>query len=116
MYEPYLNMCHSGLRQFLTKIRLSSHNFYVERGRWERKKIPIEERTCRLCDVIEDEFHVMIKCPMYASIRGKYVPESLKVRPSMYEFVKFLSSKDYEDCMNAAILCKRVMTEYRKYL
>ena len=35
--EPYLqNNCNRELRQCLTKIRLSSHKFLVERGRWAK--------------------------------------------------------------------------------
>ena len=38
--EIYLRQrCNCDLRQGLSNIRLSSHNFFVERGRWSRPKI-----------------------------------------------------------------------------
>ena len=37
--EPYLRKNYiRDLRQCLTKIRLSSHNLYIERGRWQKAK------------------------------------------------------------------------------
>ena len=42
--EPYLqNNCNGELRQCLTKIRLSSHKFLVERGRWAKPQISYQE-------------------------------------------------------------------------
>ena len=37
-YESYLNLEFSSLRVAISRIRLSSHLFFVERGRWGRKK------------------------------------------------------------------------------
>ena len=35
-FENYLHMENSLLRTAITKIRLSSHLFYIERGRWSK--------------------------------------------------------------------------------
>ena len=40
--------CH--LRQGLSKIRLISHKFFVERGRWSKPKVEYIDRLCTLCD------------------------------------------------------------------
>ena len=38
--EPYLQRdSHSSLRSVFTKLRLSSHRFMVERGRWMKPKV-----------------------------------------------------------------------------
>ena len=49
--------CH--LWQGLSKIRLSSHKFFVERGRWSKPKVEYIDRLCTLCDQrdIKDEYH-----------------------------------------------------------
>ena len=89
-YENYLNVCLKSFRICLSRIRLSSHLFGVERGRWGAKKLPYEGRTCRMCGEIEDEFHCLIQCPMYANARRGCLPDSLKGRNvSMYNFVQF---------------------------
>ena len=113
-YEMYLNMCCQDIRMFLTRVRLSSHSFNVERGRWGRKKIEYAERKCRLCECVEDEYHCLVECPMFSEERKTCLPVSLIRRPSMFEFVKFMKSNRYEDCVSAAILCKRVMNAYKR--
>ena len=35
-WEPYLDRLNRHVRIALTKIRLSSHAFFIERGRWEK--------------------------------------------------------------------------------
>ena len=113
-YEKYLNNCSNDTRRCLTKIRLSSHAFLVERGRWGRDRIDYIERKCTLCDCVEDEFHCLLECPRFNEERKGCLPVCLKNKPSMYSFVKFLSSENPSDCDRAAILCKRVKYAYRK--
>ena len=115
-YEAYLNFCALSTRVSLTRLRLSSHSFYVERGRWGSNKVVFEERKCRLCDVIEDEYHCLIECPRFVNERKGCLPMFLKNRPNMYKFVSFLKSDKYVDCVKAATVCKNVMKEYGKYV
>ena len=46
------------IRIALAKVRLGSHNFMVERGRWQRPKINYELRICTECNELEEEFHI----------------------------------------------------------
>ena len=68
----------------LTKIRLSSHTFLVERGRWVKPKINYHERLCTLCDEndIEDEYHILMKCNYCVNLREKYTSKKYYNRPS----------------------------------
>ena len=70
-FEPYLekirNVKH---RQSLTKLRVSSHNLYIETLR--RNQIPVNERYCYFCkNVTEDEYHFMMDCKKYDHLRLK---------------------------------------------
>jgi hypothetical protein len=58
-------------RKALTRLRVSSHNLAVERGRWTRPSTPSELRLCRHpgCDCVEDEMHVLVSCVRYAAAR-----------------------------------------------
>jgi hypothetical protein len=59
-------------RSSYTKLRISSHNLMIERGRHMRpKKLEVQERICRHCDTgqIEDEMHFMMRCPLYKENR-----------------------------------------------
>ena len=80
-FENYLSMYNMSFRIAITKIRLSSHLFYVERGRWGRKKIEHVNRQCPLCKTIEDEYHCVVECPRYIEERKGCVPEVMRKRP-----------------------------------
>ena len=47
-WEPYLQLKNKGLRMAITKIRLSSHLFMIERGRWAPKAKAKNERLCNV--------------------------------------------------------------------
>ena len=54
----------------LTKFRLSNHNLMIEKGR--HQNLQLCDRSCPFCpDHIETEFHFLIKCPTYKSLREK---------------------------------------------
>ena len=50
-----------------SRLRLSSHNLAIERGRWLRK--PREERLCPTCHVVQDERHALQDCTLNAEAR-----------------------------------------------
>ena len=63
-------------RTALTKFRLSNHNLMIEKGRYENMQLC--DRSCPFCpDQIEDEFHFLIKCPIYTELRTKML-ENIK--------------------------------------
>ena len=86
-YESYLdNIQNRALRHALTKIRLSSHRYNIETGRWGKNKIPRADRQCTLCNVIEDEYHILIICPRYVNERRGRLPEHLITNPCTRSF------------------------------
>ena len=62
--EPYLHLPRH-LRIPLTRLRTSSHQLMIEIGRYHRPPIPVEDRLCPTCNVIEDEEHFMLECTQY---------------------------------------------------
>ena len=49
-YELYMNINNRALRISITKIRLSSNLFKIERGRWGENRVERRERLCAVCD------------------------------------------------------------------
>ena len=92
------------LRNAITRIRLSSHRYKIETGRWGKNKIPREARKCTLCDALESEFHVLLKCPRFVNERTGRVPESLIINPCMETFVRLFQCKDPQVLTNLALL------------
>ena len=55
----------SNLSHALSCLRLSGHNFLVQRMRHDRNRRPYELRICDKCDwhTIQDEEHILLDCP-----------------------------------------------------
>ena len=111
--KDYLRlMKQSHLRIAISKLRLGSHNFMVERGRWTRPKTPHTHRLCKTCDTLEDEMHVFLECDRYRNLRQKYLPAYLYKNPSMFKFVDFLQKADGQMLSNLAVLCFKIFRLY----
>ena len=111
-FESYLSIVNKELRIHISKLRLSSHLFLVERGRWVNRRLNIEDRLCALCNVREDEYHCMVECPRFVKERKNLLPVSLKNRPSMFEFINFIKCNEKNIMLGQ--LCLNVMKEYKK--
>ena len=68
----YLTFANDYYRKIITRWRLSCHTLRIETGRYERPFILRKDRVCTLCNVLEDEEHVIFVCPAYHIIRNKY--------------------------------------------
>ena len=77
------------LRKCINKFRLSSHILAIETGRYiatDRSK-----RTCFSCvDEIEDEYHFILVCPLYHSLRKQYIKPYYWKNTSVYKLIKLL--------------------------
>ena len=112
-FEGYLNIFNKSFRTAITKVRLSSHLFFIERGRWGRGNIDAVDRKCIQCNIIEDEFHCLIECPRFAMQRKGCIPDNLRKRPSVHEFLRFIKCNDSAMYNKVGLLCYRTMKEYR---
>ena len=77
--EKYLNLVKCpDARKSLTRLRISAHNLYIERGRYETPLVPRADRWCVYCKLnlgivaTEDEFHALAQCPLYTQVRNKF--------------------------------------------
>ena len=60
------------------------------------KRVERAHRYCTLCNSvdIEDEYHFMIKCPVYDSIRKELIKPYYCRRPSVFKFVELMRSEN----------------------
>ena len=60
-------------KKYIARVRTSSHDLNVERGRYDN--IERRNRLCACCELndVEDEFHFVLKCPKFHSLRIKYI-------------------------------------------
>ena len=114
-FEEYLEIVTNKYhRTSLTKVRLGSHNFWIERGRWNKPKIPDTLRNCPLCGTREDEYHCYIECPRFVGNRKK-LPNSLLKKPSMYKFINILNATDPVLLNKISAVSAGILADYEKY-
>ena len=114
-FEEYLDIIDSKHHRIsLSKIRLGSHNFWIERGRWSKPKKKDHLRICTDCRKIEDEYHCFIECPRFKPYTKK-LPANLLKKPSMYVFIKTLNTTEPATMKRLATVCSDILLNYEKY-
>ena len=112
-FESYLNLNNRSLRVSISKIRLSSNLFLVERGRWGANRIDRRDRLCSVCRCVEDEFHCLLVCPRFNNERLGLLPDNIKNNRTIPNFVRFLSTKVLSEQRRLGLLCLKIQKEYR---
>jgi hypothetical protein len=100
------------LRRSLACFRASYHDNLIEKGR--RLNIAAEDRNCKLCNVIEDECHVALHCPLYSVIRKTILNlEELPFRGNNVEtFRDLMSSQSPTTVRKLAQYCFAMQKEH----
>ena len=99
--EPYLELIDvNKFRVALTKFKLSSHDLAIEKGRYTN--IAREERLCQHCtlNVVENEYHFLLVCPKYRSLRIKYLKPYYCHWPNLKKFENLMSAKQKNQLFN----------------
>ena len=81
-----LDECKSFSQRYsTTKLRISSHNLEIERGRYSKTQRC--DRICKWCNtsmglkIVEDENHMLFECDLYADSRRKLISQLNKSPP-----------------------------------
>ena len=97
-FEKYLDVLDKEKRISISRIRLSSHNFPIERMRY--KKIKREQRICPICnlDEIGDEMHYLLRCKNtnIENTRNNFIDKIKKLQP---QFVNFENNNIIQYCI-----------------
>ena len=99
----------------LSKLRVSSHRLEVEVGRWTRPKTPLVARKCRVCNVVEDEFHFLFECQLFTDLKIKYLKKYFWNRPNMIKLKELMTSTNIKVIKNLSTYVEKafnVRTEF----
>ena len=75
----------------IARFRCRNHKLLVERGTWMRPILHRNDRTCPVCHEIEDEYHYVLVCPLFSSLREHYIDKKYWHVPTMSKFVTFMN-------------------------
>jgi len=94
-------------RNTSAKFRLSSHKLNIEVGR--HNNIFRNERKCSLCNLndIEDEFHFLLKCPLYTAFKRQYIPKYFYTNTNMFKYITLMQSENISTLKNNALFCDK---------
>ncbi len=116
--EPYLKCIEDRyIRKGLTLFSISAHGLQVETGRY--KRIDEENRTCLICnsEEIEDEFHFIMECPEYRSLRKEYLYPIMLELNNEHQlndreiFLQILTTKHCDFIVNIAEFIQQAMVK-----
>ena len=108
-YQKYLELVKvEKYRRSLCKLRVSSHRLEVEMGRWAKpNKIPVDNKKCTVCGVLEDEFYFILECAINDSLRKTYIKRYYWQNPSMPKFIELLASKNSKIIKNLSYFIEK---------
>ena len=92
-YENYLDIVPFYLRYVLLRLRVSSHSLRIQTGRYGNDRLPRNERICDLND-IDDELHLLLKCPCLNNLIQTFIPRYYYNRISMFKLIELLKSEN----------------------
>ena len=96
---------------------MSSHRLEVEAGRWARTNImPVDERKCTICRVLEDDYHFVIERSRYLDLRNNYIAKYYWKMPSMYKFVELISSSNMNCLLRLSLFLYHTVRRYSELL
>lgn len=95
-FEQYLDVLPFKFRTAISRLRLSSHKLQVEIGRYSQNRTEKSQRLCKLCNSndVEDEYHFVIICPVYATFRKQLIKPYYYRRPSVFKFIELMNSSN----------------------
>ena len=95
-FEKHLDILPIDKRAALSRLRLSSHKLLIETGRYANRSLERNERKCTFCDMndLEDEYHFVLVCPVYADLRKKYLKKYFYKKRSVHKFIELMSTKN----------------------
>jgi len=106
--ENYLlYMSKSETKKYFTRLRISAHDLKIEHDCYKYPKIPVENRLCLHCNVLENECHFVISCTAfnkYTSIRECLFTSIVDIHPEFInmslaeKFIFIMSASDADTC------------------
>lgn len=93
-------------RSGLAKLRCSSHNLRIEKGRHSDELMA--NRVCEIClktrnmYILEDEYHFVMSCPSYNNLRQTYIADWVNTPSTFEQFLSLLTEEGENTVKNLA--------------
>jgi len=82
-------------RVSMSCLRFLTHRLSLDTGRWTKPNlIPVNERICLTCNVLEDEYHFVLECPLYNDLWNDNILIYYRRRLNMQTFIKVIANEN----------------------
>ena len=71
-------------------------------------KLEIIDIQFLICGKLDNEYHVITECMLFAKWRSIFLPKWLYNKPSMYKLIHFIDSIKYDDARKLVIFCHTI--------
>ena len=103
----YLNI--KKYRSAYAKFRCGVAPIKIETCRYGLNRVPVEQRVCETCNIVEDEYHVVMDCKIYDDISDRLFTEicgiSFQFRnlPLDNQFLQIMSNPQFYRAVSRAM-------------
>jgi hypothetical protein len=93
----------------ITMIRLLAHHLSIETGPYNKNGDAT--RYCYVCiDVTEDEFHFILKCPLYNDLRKHYIKPYFLKKTSTFKLFQLLCTQHLKQLSQCGVYIFKAVT------
>ena len=111
-------------RNALSRLRMSSHPLMIEKGRHSKPPLPRADRKCPFCkDLIEDECHFIMSCPLYRDYRPdlltvvrRSAPKFDEIPSDLQKFIFLLTNENDEVLSKLAAFTYKSFKKRAEYI
>ena len=108
--EPYVEVITAKrYRSAYAKFRCGVAPIKIETCRYGLNRVPVDQRVCETCNVVEDEFHVIMLCSVFDDIRLQLMVsiskfnQDFKNLPLQEQFTQIMSNPLYYKIVSKAM-------------
>ncbi len=100
---------HKRYRSAYAKFRCGVAPLKIETCRYGLNRLPVEQRLCEQCGVVEDEFHVLMVCAIFDDIRCKVLEDIGNITEGFSnlsldeQFIQIMSNPQYFKIVSKAM-------------
>ena len=67
----------------------------------------MDNRKCKMCNILEDKFHFILECSLYRDIRKQLISKYFWGRPSMPKFIELCMSENRKLQKNVSMFVEK---------
>ena len=95
----------------LVKLRTRNHRLPIETGNWNRT--PINERVCVNCNQLGDEYHFLLKCPMFDHERKTFIKRYYVRNTNTFKLEQLMNTTNKVELFKLSKMCKTILMRTR---